>query len=117
MGQGSGAIASVTGPEPAAGGTVKSPAWFLDQGWLFGLLLVAATLLAYLPGLRGACVWDDDAWTSNATGLLSDSSGLGLMWCKLGALQQYYPLTGTTFWLDHQFWARVSERLCDICGR
>ena len=103
-GQGSAASASATAPEPAAGGTVNSPAWFLTQGWLFGLLLVAATLLAYLPGLRGAFVWDDDAWTSNASGLLSGSSGLRLMWCKPGALQQYYPLTGTTFWLDHQFW-------------
>jgi tetratricopeptide (TPR) repeat protein len=98
------AIASAAATEQVAGGAVKPPARLLNQGWLFGLLLVAATLLAYLPGLRGGFVWDDDAWTSNASGLLGDWSGLWLMWCKPGALQQYYPLTGTTFWLDHQFW-------------
>jgi protein O-mannosyl-transferase len=73
-------------------------------GWLFGLLLIGATLLAYLPGLNGGFVWDDDAWTSNASGLLSGWTGLQTMWLKVTALQQYYPLTGTTFWLDHQLW-------------
>ena len=26
------------------------------------------------------------------------------MWCQPGALQQYYPLAGTTFWLDYHLW-------------
>ena len=92
------ATASAAGATQGVSGTVRS------QGWLFGVVLVAATLLAYLPALPGKFVWDDDAWTSNASGVLTDSSGLWLMWRKLGALQQYYPLTGTTFWLDHQLW-------------
>jgi len=74
------------------------------RGWLWGLLLVAATLAAYWPCLNGGFVWDDDSWTTGIPGLLRDFSGLRLMWCKPTALQQYYPLTGTTFWLDYQFW-------------
>jgi Flp pilus assembly protein TadD len=72
--------------------------------WWFGLGLVAATFLAYLPALPGKFVWDDDWWTTKIAGLLRDSSGLWAMWCKPTALQQYYPLTGTTFWLDHHLW-------------
>ena len=82
----------------------KFPDWLPGRGWTFGLLLVAVTLLAYLPGLTGQFVWDDDAWTSNASGLLSDVSGLRRMWTRVTALQQYYPLTGTTFWVDYQLW-------------
>src|ERR1039458_2294408 len=76
----------------------------LDGGWFFALLLVAATLLAYLPALRGQFIWDDDSWTTKISGLLRDASGLWTMWSKPGALQQYYPLTGTTFWLDYHLW-------------
>ena len=76
----------------------------LDGGWFFALLLVAATLLAYLPALWGQFIWDDDSWTTKVSGLLRDGSGLWTMWSKPGALQQYYPLTGTTFWFDYQLW-------------
>src|ERR1035437_5173092 len=76
----------------------------LDGGCFFGLLLVAATLLAYLPALRGQFIWDDDSWTTKISGLLRDASGLWTMWSTPGALQQYYPLTGTTFWLDYHLW-------------
>jgi protein O-mannosyl-transferase len=74
------------------------------RGWFFGLFLIAVTMLAYLPALQGKFVWDDDSWTTKLSGLLGDWWGLQLMWCKPTALQQYYPLTGTTFWLDYQLW-------------
>ena len=74
------------------------------RAWLFSALLVAGTFIAYLPALRGKFVWDDDAWTTGISLLLRDASGLWTMWRKLGALQQYYPLAGTTFWLDYKLW-------------
>ncbi|MGA2241790.1 MAG: tetratricopeptide repeat protein [Verrucomicrobiota bacterium] len=67
-------------------------------------LLILLTVTAYLPVLSGKFVWDDDSWTTSISGLLSDFSGLRLMWCQPTALQQYYPFTGTTFWLDYQLW-------------
>ena len=90
--------------EPAANrmaGTVRS-SWTRD--WLFGVLLVLTTLIAYHPVWHGSLVWDDDSWTTKISGLLRDVAGLRTMWADPGALQQYYPLTGTTFWLDYQLW-------------
>jgi len=72
--------------------------------WLPGLLLIPATFLAYLPALTGKTVWDDESWTTGIPLLLRNFSGLWTMWTRLSALQQYYPLTGTMFWLDYQLW-------------
>src|SRR5438093_8909583 len=71
---------------------------------LFGLLLALATLVAYLPALNGEFVWDDDAWTWNIYWLLRDFAGLRWMWSMPGALQQYFPVTGSSFWLDYHVW-------------
>ena len=68
-----------------------------DCGWLKGLLLVVAVVCAYQPALQGKFVWDDNSWTTNISGLLDNLSGLRRMWCQPTALQQYYPLTGSTF--------------------
>ncbi len=67
-------------------------------------LIVFLVFLAYLPALHGGFVWDDDSWTTIIINLLRDTSGLRLMWFQPTALQQYYPLSGTTFWLDYQLW-------------
>ncbi|MEO8903174.1 MAG: tetratricopeptide repeat protein [Polyangiaceae bacterium] len=66
--------------------------------------IVLMVLLVYLPAIRGGFVWDDDSWTTKIADLLRDSSGLRSIWLRPTALQQYYPLSGTTFWLDHQLW-------------
>ena len=36
--------------------------------------------------------------------LFQNPSGLRSIWFQPTALQQYYPLSGTTFWLDYQLW-------------
>ena len=69
-----------------------------------GFSIVVLVLLAYLPALRGGFVWDDDSWTTKLVALLRDSSGLRSIWFQPTAMQQYYPLTGTTFWLDYHLW-------------
>jgi len=69
-----------------------------------GGLIVLLVFLAYLPALHGGFVWDDDAWTTNLSVLFQDPSGLRSIWFQPTALQQYYPLSGTTFWLDYQLW-------------
>ncbi len=74
------------------------------KGWLQPLLLVAATLIAYAPCYRGEFVWDDASWTGDLQPLFGSLSGLWTMWWRATALQQYYPLTGTTFWIDYQLW-------------
>jgi Tfp pilus assembly protein PilF len=65
--------------------------------------LVVLTALAYLPALRNGFIWDDDAWlTNNRT--LEGLAGLHRLWFDLLALQQYYPITGTAFWIQYQLW-------------
>jgi tetratricopeptide (TPR) repeat protein len=81
---------------------MKFPARFLNQGWLFGLVLVAATLIAYLPALRGGFVWDDEAHIPPHR--LGALAGLSDIWLHPGATQQYYPLVFSIFWLEHKLW-------------
>src|SRR5271169_6346186 len=80
----------------------------LKDAWKSSLvgsvLILVLTMLAYLPAMRGGFIWDDDFWTTRISGLLRDVSGLRTMWCQPTALQQYYPLSGTTFWLDYHLW-------------
>jgi protein O-mannosyl-transferase len=69
-----------------------------------GLLFAVGLLLAYFPALSGDWVWDDGAWTSEITPLHADLRGLASMWFSATALQQYFPVTGTSFWIDQQLW-------------
>ena len=71
---------------------------------LWGAVLVVATLLVYTPAFNGKFLWDDDSWTTGIQSLLRDFSGLKRIWCDVVSLQQYYPLTGTSFWLDYHLW-------------
>jgi len=66
--------------------------------------VVAAVFVVYSPSLNGGFVWDDDAWTTNLDHLMADWRGLWRIWTDPTAMQQFYPLTGTSFWLDRQFW-------------
>ena len=76
----------------------------MPRAWLPCLLLLAALLAAYQPALRGAFLWDDDSWTTGISGLLRDVPGLCRLWSHPTALQQYYPVTGASFWLDCHLW-------------
>jgi len=68
-----------------------------------GALIVALTLLAYAPALRGGFVADDEQYLAdNST--LHAVDGLRRIWFDPAASPQYYPLTFTTFWIEHQVW-------------
>jgi protein O-mannosyl-transferase len=72
----------------------------IHQG-LGGLLLAAATLFAYWPALHGSFLWDDDVHlTANPT--IVGPLGFQEIWTTASAV--YYPLTTSSFWLQHQFW-------------
>ncbi len=87
-------------PSRPAAGTSPPPAW---RRALPAALLLAITLLAYLPVLRAGFIWDDDDYvTQNA--LLQQPGGLGRIWTEAGATPQYYPLVFTTFWIENQLW-------------
>jgi Flp pilus assembly protein TadD len=74
-----------------------------NRTWLWGLALVVGVCLAYLPVFRAGFIWDDEHYITGNPTLLS-VSGLKQIWYEPGAVPQYYPLTFTTFWLEHQVW-------------
>jgi protein O-mannosyl-transferase len=69
-----------------------------------GATIILLAVMAYQPALDGKFVWDDDSWTTGISWLLRSPEGLWKMWSNVRALQQYYPLTGTTFWIDYHLW-------------
>ena len=72
------------------------------QIWLFGLLLIVATVIAYLPAWNGQPIWDDNAHITAPW--LRSGHGLVEIWSQLGATQQYYPLVHSVFWIEQKIW-------------
>src|SRR3982750_4032777 len=65
-------------------------------------LLLCATVVAYMPALNGALLWDDNMHVTRAD--LQSLHGLWRIWFELGATQQYYPILHSAFWLEHRLW-------------
>jgi tetratricopeptide (TPR) repeat protein len=80
---------------------VDSPTIGLRDAGTWALML-CATLVAYLPALRGGLLWDDNMHVTRAD--LRSLHGLWRIWFDLGATQQYYPLLHSAFWLEHRIW-------------
>ncbi|MGA2508568.1 MAG: hypothetical protein ABSF80_13955, partial [Chitinispirillaceae bacterium] len=75
-----------------------------NRDWLWGLLLLAVTFLAYRPAWNGQPVWDDDGHMTKPE--LRSAEGLVRIWTQFGATQQYYPLVHTVFWLEYHLWGK-----------
>src|SRR5271169_4958732 len=70
--------------------------------WLLALVLVIATFLAYQSAWRAGFVWgDDDQVTANPA--MTAPHGLRMIWSSL-TVSRYYPLTLTSFWVQHRLW-------------
>jgi hypothetical protein len=72
--------------------------------WLGGLGLMLLGFIAYLPCLSGPFLWDDRNWSHGIEWLLQDPHGWVRIWTNVRLLEQYFPLTATTVWLDYQCW-------------
>jgi tetratricopeptide (TPR) repeat protein len=73
------------------------------RAWIFGLLLVAVTILVYRPAWNGGFLWDDDAYVTN-NDLLTASDGFRRIWFSLDSPSQYFPLVYTTFRIERALW-------------
>jgi len=78
--------------------------WNLDLAW--GLLLLAATFLAYRPAWSGQPLWDDDAYMTPPE--LRSIEGLGEIWTHPTRTVQYYPLARSVLWLEDQLWGQAT---------
>src|SRR5213596_1494228 len=70
---------------------------------IFAVVLTAVTIFAYRPAWHGGFLWDDDAYIINNE-LLTASDGWQRIWFSLDSPSQYFPLTYSTFRLEHALW-------------
>jgi len=70
-----------------------------DGPW--GLLLVVLVVAAYLPVWQAGFVWDDDTHVT-ANPCIIGPLGLKEIWTTSAA--RFFPLTLTTFWIEHALW-------------
>src|SRR5215208_5440319 len=71
--------------------------------FLFAVLLAAVTICAYRPAWHGGFLWDDDAYIINNE-LLTAPHGWQRIWFSLDSPSQYFPLTYSTFRIEHALW-------------
>jgi protein O-mannosyl-transferase len=77
--------------------------WVQRRDWACGVILVAATLIAYGPAWSAGFVWDDDVHLTGNP-LLTASDGLRRIWFSFDSPAQYSPLTFTSFYLERALW-------------
>ena len=82
--------------------TKKSASASAQNVLLLGLLLIAATAIAYFPTWNGKPIWDDNAHMTSPA--LRSLEGLVRIWTEPGATQQYYPFAHSVFWIEHTLW-------------
>jgi protein O-mannosyl-transferase len=70
---------------------------------IFAVILAAVTIFAYRPAWHGGFLWDDDAYIINNE-LLTAPDGWQRIWFSLDSPSQYFPLTYSTFRIEHALW-------------
>jgi tetratricopeptide (TPR) repeat protein len=82
---------------------------------LFVLALTAGVALAYQRVWRAGFVWDDNTHLLNNP--VFEPGGLARTWVPGATKLNYWPLTFTTFWLEHQVWGfdPLGYHLVNVC--
>lgn len=70
------------------------------RGWLGAAAIGVACFAAFLPALGGDFVWDDD--THLLDNPVLEENGLYKVWVAPPERINYWPVTFTTYWLEHQ---------------
>src|SRR6266481_4881699 len=70
---------------------------------IFAVVLTAVTILAYRPAWHGGFLWDDDDYIIKNE-LLTAQDGWQRIWFSLDSPSQYFPLTYSTFRIEHALW-------------
>src|SRR5438093_12065925 len=71
---------------------------------VFAVVLAAVTIFAYRPAWHGGFLWDDDDYIINNK-LLTAPDGWQRIWFSLDSPSQYFPLTYSTFRIEHALWS------------
>ncbi len=78
---------------------IVRPPW--NQCWFWGILLVFAVFIAYQPAWCTGFIWDDDQHLTENPCIVGPL-GFKQIWTSSSAV--YYPLTLTSFWMQHALW-------------
>src|SRR5215469_15971319 len=70
---------------------------------IFAVVLAALTIVAYRPAWHGGFLWDDDDYIIKNE-LLTAPDGWQRIWFSLDSPSQYFPLTYSTFRIEHALW-------------
>ena len=70
---------------------------------IFAAVLATVTILAFRPAWHGGFLWDDDDYIINNE-LLTAPDGWQRIWFSLDSPSQYFPLTYSTFRIEHALW-------------
>ncbi|HTU01921.1 MAG TPA: tetratricopeptide repeat protein, partial [Candidatus Sulfotelmatobacter sp.] len=92
-----GTVAAAQGAPPGAGRGGSS--WRGD--WLPGLALLVMTLITYERLRHAGFIWDDEMHVTENPAIVGPL-GLREIWTSRAA--RYFPLTLTTFWMEHALW-------------
>ena len=77
----------------------------MRREWIPVLALAALVLVSYFPALQAGFVWDDATFTEAPP--VRTWAGLWQIWfapSHINAEGHYWPITYTTFWLEHKLW-------------
>ena len=85
--------------EPAPHGPIVGGKW----EWIWGVFLLAVTIVAYQQVWHAGYIWDDDKYVT-ANPLLTAADGLKRIWFSLDSPSQYFPLVYTSFRFEHALW-------------
>lgn len=86
-------------PSASSGPAVAGSRW---RGGLLVSALFLALVVAYWPAVQGEFLWNDRDYVTAPH--LRSVEGLGQIWFKVGATEQYYPLLHSAFWVQHKVW-------------
>jgi len=84
---------AITGREPPAEPRRRA---------LLAVAIVAVTLLAYIPAMRGGFFWDDEIFLTHNK-LIASADGLRQFWLTTQA-PDYFPLTSSVLWVEWRLW-------------
>jgi len=90
-------------PLPKAGGSIERfPALLRGHKWVFGLFIMAATMIAYLPMWHAGFIWDDDVLLTDNP-LVKAHDGWYQFWLTTKT-PDYFPVMSSFFWVEWRMW-------------
>ena len=67
------------------------------------IAIIGACILAYIPAIKAGFIWDDDLYVTENP-LLTAPDGFHRIWFSNDSPSQYFPLTYSTYWVEHRLW-------------